>query len=313
MRSVRASVKAPLTWPKISLSKVPSGQRAGIDGDQRPLRARRKRVEGLRHDFLARAVLAGDQHVGVGGADARHHLQHGLHGARLGDERGQAFRAQKAVLRLQHVCLALHAMQIELRAQHGEQPRIVPGLLDEVRGAAAHRFDSQLHAAPRRHHDDRHAQPVALNLRQQIDALCARGGVAGVVHVQQQRFVGLTRQALDDLARRRSTIQPVAFRTQQDIQRIKNGGLVVGNQQTRPLALLRLRAVRRGALSRAAHAGCHSTMAAVLEVAALRLRVEGAAVPAVAFCAGGGAKCRRRNRRNRLVHHSGACFVQRDA
>ena len=40
-------------------------KRARVDSDQRALCARRKRMEGLRDNFLARAVLAGDQDVGI--------------------------------------------------------------------------------------------------------------------------------------------------------------------------------------------------------------------------------------------------------
>jgi hypothetical protein len=82
-------------------------------------------------------------------------------------------------------------MQIELRAQYGEQTRVVPWLLDEVRSTPPHRFDRELDAAPCGHDDDGHAQTIALDLRQQIDALRARRGVARVVHVHQDGIVAL--------------------------------------------------------------------------------------------------------------------------
>ena len=217
-------------------------------------------MDGLRDDFLARAVLAGDEHVSVGGADARNHLQHRLHGARFGDERGQSVGPQEAVLRLQHIGLALHPVQIELCPQHGEQPRVVPRLLDEVRGTTTHRFDGEFHAAPRGHHDDGHAQAVALDLREQIDALRARRGVARVIHIHQDGVVAFARKTLDELPGRCSAVQLVAFRAQQDLQRVQDGRLIVGDEQTRPLPLLRVRAVCGGALACAAHAGCHSTL-----------------------------------------------------
>ncbi len=104
-------------------------------------------------------------------------------------------------------------MQIKLRAQHGEQARVVPWFLNEVSRAAAHRLDCQFHAAPCRHDNDRHAQTVALNLRQQVNAFRARRGVARVVHVHQDGFVCLTCETLDELSGRRSAVQPVALWT----------------------------------------------------------------------------------------------------
>ena len=71
MRSVRASVNAPFTWPNNSLSKGSLGQRAGVHRDQRTRGARRQRVQHLRDNFFAGAVLAGDQHVGIGRPNAR--------------------------------------------------------------------------------------------------------------------------------------------------------------------------------------------------------------------------------------------------
>ena len=46
-------------------------QRAGVHCDQRARRARRERMQRLRHDFFARAMLAGNEHVGIRRADAR--------------------------------------------------------------------------------------------------------------------------------------------------------------------------------------------------------------------------------------------------
>ena len=91
-RSALASVKAPFTWPNSSLSKTPSESPPALTAGERPRRARGGGVQRARDRALARAVLAGDEHVGVRGADARDHLQHRLHGRRLRDERSPALR-----------------------------------------------------------------------------------------------------------------------------------------------------------------------------------------------------------------------------
>ncbi len=86
-RSAFASVNAPLTWPNSSLSKTPSERPPAFTVTSGPAGARRRRVEGLGHRALARAVLARDQDVGVGRAHAFDQLEHRAHGGSLGDER----------------------------------------------------------------------------------------------------------------------------------------------------------------------------------------------------------------------------------
>ena len=101
MRSVRASVNAPLTWPNSSLSKTPSGIAAGVYSHQRLRGPRRERVQGLRDHFLARTMLAGDEDVRVGWAHACDRIHDSLHRGSAGDEIRPAFRPQQAILGFQ--------------------------------------------------------------------------------------------------------------------------------------------------------------------------------------------------------------------
>ena len=146
-------------------------------------------MQGLRDDFLAGAVLAGDQNVGVGGADAGDRLQHGLHGGRGGDEFRTALGPEQAVFRCQTFGLLQRAMQFDLRAQDGEQAFVLPGLLDEVARAAAHGFDRQFHVAPCGHDDDRNSAVEGDDFREQIEAFLSGGRVARVVQIDQHRVV----------------------------------------------------------------------------------------------------------------------------
>ena len=59
------------------------GESAGVDRDERPVGARRSRVQPAGDDFLAGAVLAGDEHVGVGRRDLLEQAADGLHRARF--------------------------------------------------------------------------------------------------------------------------------------------------------------------------------------------------------------------------------------
>ena len=62
------------------------GKSAEVDRGKGALRAYRRGVQPLRDQLFARAVLAGDEHVGVGGRDARHEIEHGPHARRFGDQ-----------------------------------------------------------------------------------------------------------------------------------------------------------------------------------------------------------------------------------
>ena len=73
------------------------GHAAGVDRDHRPVGARRHRVQRLRDQPLAGAVLAGDQHVGVRRADARDDVEHRPHRRRFGEQRRMPVGHQRLV------------------------------------------------------------------------------------------------------------------------------------------------------------------------------------------------------------------------
>ena len=159
------------------------GQPAGVHRHHGLGAARRNREQSLRHHFLAGAGLAGDQHVRVRRSHARDHLQHRLHGLRLGNQRRNALGAQQAVLGFQAQAAADGVAQIDLRLDDGQQPLVLPGLLHEIARAAAHRFHRQAHRGPGRHHDHRQHRIDGLNARKQIQPFLPRRGVARVVQV----------------------------------------------------------------------------------------------------------------------------------
>ena len=189
MRSVRASVNAPLTWPKISLSKVPSGRPPAFTATSGMRDARRGGMQQLGHDLLAGAMLAGDEHVGVGGSDLRDQFEHRLHGGRAGHKLRHAFGAQQAVFHLQLARAAQRLVQLGVHANQADEPLVFPRLLDEVASAALDAFDGEVDVAPGGHHDHRQARIDLLNARQQIEAFLARSGVARVIQVDEQDVV----------------------------------------------------------------------------------------------------------------------------
>ena len=72
-----------------------------------------------------------------------------------GDEVGTILSLQQPVLGFEMLSFLQRAIELDLSANNRNQAFIVPRLLDEVAGAASHRFHCELHVGPRSHHDDR--------------------------------------------------------------------------------------------------------------------------------------------------------------
>ena len=187
-------------------------------------------MQRLRHQPLARAVLAGDQDVGVGRPHARNHVQHRLHGAGLRDQAGELLGAQQTVLGFQDLSFAQRAAQLDLRAQNGGETRVVPRLLDEVAGAAAHGFDGQVHAAPGRHHDHRQGSIEGLEAVEQVQTFLARGGIPGVVQVHHHGVEVARFDGFQDTGGRIDRLGLIALSLDQEAEGFQHVRLVVGDQ-----------------------------------------------------------------------------------
>ena len=163
------------------------GQPARVHADERPRRARRGGVQRARDHALARAVLAGDQHVGVGGPTRAIMLQHRLHRRRLGDQRRPAPPPRSARFSASSRWPRRSApRQLDLRAQDGEQRARCP-TASGTKSRAPRRIASTARSTL--------PQAVitttgsvgssACRRVEQVEALRARGGVARVVEVHQ--------------------------------------------------------------------------------------------------------------------------------
>ena len=98
---------------------------------------------------------------------------------------GRHVRLERAVFRFEPLLAPQRARQFHLRSHDRQQPRVLPRLLHEIAGAAAHGLDGHFDAAPRRHDDDRQRRIVMLHLRQQVEPFLARRGIARVIEVHQ--------------------------------------------------------------------------------------------------------------------------------
>ena len=214
------------------------GKAAGVDREHRLDGPQRNRMQRLRHQSFAGAVLAGDQYVGIGRTHARDHVQDRLHGGGLCDQTGKLLRAQQAILGFQDLPFAQSAPQLDLGAQNGGEPRVVPRLLDEVAGAAAHSFHRQVHAAPSRHHDHRQRAIQALQAVEQIETFLARGGIPGVVQVHDHGVEVARFHGLQNAGRRVDGLGLIALSLNQEAQGFQHVRLVVGDQDPRHIRIV---------------------------------------------------------------------------
>ncbi len=188
-------------------------------------------------DALAGAVFTGDQNVGFGRADPFDELEHRPHLGRGGDHRRRPVPlgagAQQLVLRLQVLAAAQGPSQVDLGAQDGEEPVVLPRLLDEVAGTVAHRLDRQIDARPGRHHHDRQRIVEGAQARDQLEPLLPRGRVTGVVQVHQNGVEIAGGDDLEDLGRRGGGLGLVALRLEEEAQGLPDLAEVIGDQRPR--------------------------------------------------------------------------------
>ena len=228
-RSARASVKAPRTWPNSSLSNTVSETPPALTVTIGRARARRQRVNRLRDEPFARAVLAGDQHVGVGRRRPLDELDDRLHRRRARNQRRRAVEAE-ARRALELPAAAQRPAQLDLRPDDGEQPRVVPRLLHEVARAAAHRLYRDIDAGPRGEHDDRKRRILGLQAREQIQPFLAGRRVAGVVEIDQRRIeVGFVDRREHGRGRR-DGLHLKALALEEQLKRFEDVALVVGEK-----------------------------------------------------------------------------------
>ncbi len=199
----------------------------------------------LSNDLFARPVLSGDEHVGVGGPNPRHRLEHRSHRRCRSNKVRSPWSTQNAILRLQPPGSLLAAMQFHLGSQNTQQPRILPRLLDKVSCAAPHRLYRKVDAAPRRHHHHGQLRIYFLYAGNQVQAFLPGGCIPRVVEINQDSVEVLMRQCIEHQRWSSDHLQLIALRFQQQTQRLQNMRLVIGDQKSvgRLLFPCRLRAL----------------------------------------------------------------------
>ncbi len=122
----------------------------GVDDDERPVGARRQRVNGTRGKLLAAARRTDDQNAAVGRPHFLDGLPQLIGGGRTADQR----RGERTEL-FQLFDLALEPRILQRPVGDQQQPVGLERLLDEVIGAALDRRDRGLDVAVAGNHHDR--------------------------------------------------------------------------------------------------------------------------------------------------------------
>lgn len=138
--------------------------------------------------------------------------------------------AQYLVLALQLLGTPARGAQRRLIAQDRQQSRVVPGLLDKIVGAAAHRFHCDVDGAPGRHHHHRQFGIQRADAFGQSQSFLAGRRIARVVQIHQHHRNALPLEDLDNSIRVHSLHRGQAFGLQQEAQCFQHIALVVGNQ-----------------------------------------------------------------------------------
>ena len=113
------------------------------------------------------------------------------------------------------------------RDQLLERP-VVPGLENEAARALTHRFDRQLDAAPRGHHDHGRQGMSLAQPAQEVNTLGARGRVAGVVEVHEHE-VGAPAHGLEQGGGGAHVLDRMTLGLEEQAQGQAHVGLVVGH------------------------------------------------------------------------------------
>ena len=216
----RRAGKAPLQVPEQLAFDQLGGNGRAVDLDERAPPARAERVDRARHQLLARAVLAGDEHAGGRGGDLLDALDHFADRAARAHDLVLLFHlgAQPHVL-----CGEVHVL--ERIAQRQQDAVGVERLFEEIVGAELCGLDRRLDGAvPGNHHD--HGLRVELpQSRQSLEPVHALH--LDVEEDQQRAHLGIHLERLGP-GGRRVDLEP--FELEDLLQGLADPFLIVDDQ-----------------------------------------------------------------------------------
>ncbi len=101
--------------------------------------------------------------------------------------------------------------------------------MNKIACTATYRFNGKINIPPRRHHNDRQLRIDLLDPRNQVKPFPSGGRIPRIVQVDQQSIEAVTRQCFEHQRRRSNNLQRIAFRLQQQLQRLQNMRLIIRN------------------------------------------------------------------------------------
>ena len=226
-RAAAAPVNAPRAWPNSSFSSSDSVSAAQFRATNGFGGAAAAGVNRPRHQLLAGAGLAGDQHRARSPHAARaiSSLTRSIGGL---DADQRADRAGRIDLALQEIDLARQLTALGRRSHPHQQLVAEERLLHEIDRAELHRLDRGVDGAEAGHDDERGIDAQIAQLPEDVEA-----GDAGHAHVGQDDVVGATPGHLEAFLAARRRLHGVPGAAQRPLHAVADARVVVYQQNPR--------------------------------------------------------------------------------
>ena len=199
-------------------------QRRAVDHHERLAAAPALPVYRARHELLARAAFAADQHRGVRVGHPRHHVEQLADLRRAADE--ALGRLQPLHLALERRVAALQVLALECLLEHRLQLGQLARLGEEVERAELHGADRLLDRSVGGEHQHFDLRRALLDLAQQVEA-----AAVGEPHVQQHQVERLLHEQAASLVQRTRPGDAVTGALKLLADQLPEGFLVVDEQQ----------------------------------------------------------------------------------
>src|ERR1700733_15103683 len=108
-------------------------------------------------------------------------LEHGLHLWGCSNELWAPLSLEQAILGGEPFRALQCSTKVNLSPQDGEQPLVLPWLLNEVARSTAHGLNSKFNVGPGRHDNDWNGVVERYDFRKEVESFLSRRGVARVV------------------------------------------------------------------------------------------------------------------------------------
>ena len=224
----RAGERAPDVTKQIRLEQI-RRQTAGVDGDERPVDARRIGMHRPGHQFLAGAALSLHEDGRAARRRLAHQVEHALHAGTPADDVAEAMRLRLQAL-AQRAVLGHEPTLRDRIADDHEHVVVLERLFDEVKRAAFEGLPGVARRAEGRDHDHRQLVVHPLELFERLDAVDP-----GHHHVDDRGVEALALGRLQPLLPGLRQSHPAPLAGQERLEDLPHDLLVVDDENGRIL------------------------------------------------------------------------------